>query len=66
MVSEYAAIPLPAVEHLDYFVYLQLRRDAWIAHLSETSEGREYLDNAWRLTQTEPDRKGLRSRFKRS
>lgn len=31
--------------------------------LNQTEKGREYLDNAWRLEQTKPDRKKLREKF---
>lgn len=51
------------VEELDYFDYLQYRRDAFIYSLSKTEQGQEYLDNAYRLEQTEPDRKSLKERF---
>lgn len=40
-------------------------KDAYIYNLSQTSEGVEYLNNAWRLTLTEPDRAALRARFGR-
>ncbi len=65
LVAEYAGVSLLEVEHLDYLVYLQLRRDAWIARLDETEAGREYLDNAWRLGQTKPERDRLRGQFGR-
>ena len=51
------------VEELDYFDYLQYRRDAFIYNLSKTEKGQEYLDNAYRLEQTEPDRRSLQERF---
>lgn len=31
--------------------------------MSETDEGRDYLENCWTLQQTEPDRKELRKQF---
>jgi len=31
----------------------------------KTEEGREYLDNCWRLEQTKPDRKSLRENLKK-
>ena len=33
--------------------------------LSRTEEGQKYLDNAWRMEQTEPDRKRLRAKLGR-
>lgn len=31
--------------------------------LEGSEEGREYLDNAWRMEQTKPDRAALRKQF---
>lgn len=63
MVSQYTGLNMLEVEELDYFDYLQYRRDAFIYSLSKTEQGQEYLDNAYRLEQTEPDRKSLKERF---
>lgn len=65
MVSQYSGLNLVEVSHLDIIEYWVLRRDAWIDHLSQTEEGREYLDNAWICEQTTPDRERLRARFGR-
>ena len=43
--------------------YLLLRRDAFISRLNASEKGQEYLDKAYMLEQTEPDRKALRSKF---
>lgn len=51
------------VEELDYIDYLIYRRDAFIWRMSQTKEGTEYLDKAYRLEQTEPDRESLREKF---
>lgn len=48
---------------MDYIDYLQYRRDAFIYKLSQTKDGKDYLDNAYRIEQTEPDRKELRKNF---
>lgn len=61
--ADYAGISLPEVGELDYIQYLSWRRDAYIHRLEQTSEGREYLKNAWRMTQTKPDRAALRRKF---
>ncbi len=50
---------------LNYVQYLTWRRDAYIQMLSRTEEGQKYLDNAWRMEQTEPDRKRLRAKLGR-
>lgn len=51
------------IEELEYIDYLQYRRDAFIHEMNKTEEGREYLENAYALTQTKPDRIKLRSLF---
>jgi hypothetical protein len=48
---------------LDYIDYLIYRRDAFIYRMSQTEKGEEYLNNAWRLEQTKPDRESLRKKF---
>lgn len=48
---------------MDYLQYLTLRRDAYIHKLSQTEKGQEYLDNAWRMEQTAPDRAKLRRKL---
>lgn len=63
--AEYAGLSLPQVGELDYVQYLTWRRDAYIHMLSRTEEGQEYLDNAWRMEQTKPDRLGLRKKYGR-
>ena len=62
-VSEYTGLNFKEVWALNYLEYLQLRRDAFISWLSRTEAGTEYLDNAWRMEQTQPDRKALREKF---
>ena len=61
--AEYAGLSLIEVWELDYIQYLIWRRDAFIHMLSRTEAGQEYLDNAWRMEQTEPDRSGLRNKL---
>lgn len=51
------------VGKLGLIEYLTYRRDAFIARFSMTEAGQEYLDNAWRCEQTEPDREALRKQF---
>ena len=61
--AEYAGISLLQVRELNYIQYLIWRRDAFIHMLSRTEAGKEYLDNAWRMEQTKPDRQKLRNKF---
>ena len=63
MVADYARISLFDVQEMDYLEYLSIRRDAFIYMQNQTEEGQEYLDNAYRLEQTEADRGALRSHF---
>lgn len=65
LVAEYTGLTLYEVRELDYLHYLTMRRDAFIHKLNQTEKGREYLDNAWRMEQTEPDRPALRQRYKK-
>ena len=62
-VADYTGLNFNEVWALNYIVYLTLRRDAFISWLSGFEKGQEYLDNAWRMEQTEPDRKALRAKF---
>ena len=61
--AEYAGLSLLQVRELNYVQYLIWRRDAYIHMLSRTEAGQEYLDNAWRMEQTKPDRAGLRKKL---
>lgn len=63
LVAMYTGLNILEVDELDYFDYLQYRRDAFIHHYNQSEKGREYLDNAYRLEQCEPDRKTLREHF---
>lgn len=63
LVADYTGLNFNEIEQLDYLDYLQYRRDAFIYSRQQTEKGREYLENAWRLTQTEPDKDKLRDKF---
>ena len=63
--AQYANMTLPDVCDLLLDDYMLLLRDAFIARKLQSADGREYLDNAWRLEQTEPDVDALRSTFGR-
>jgi hypothetical protein len=58
-VADYTGLDFLQVESLDYLTYLTWRRDAFIHKMSQTEKGQEYLDNAWRMEQTKPDREAL-------
>lgn len=61
--SEYTGLNFLQVEEMDYIDYLRIRRDAFIYRMNKTEKGREYLDNAWRIEQTQPDRAALREKY---
>lgn len=61
--ADYTGLNLLQVGGLNYIEYLTYRRDAFIEMLNKTERGQEYLNNAWRLEQTEPDRAALRRQF---
>lgn len=63
--SEYSGLNLLEVGQLGYVQFLTWRRDAFIYFLNRTEEGREYLDNAWRMEQTKPDRVKLREKLRK-
>ena len=63
--SDYTGLNFHEVRKLESIQYLTWRRDAYIWWLSRTEEGQKYLDNAWRMEQTEPDRAALRKRLKK-
>ena len=64
LVSQYTGLDFFQVRQLDYVKYLTWLRDAYIYNLNQTEDGREYLDNAWRMEQTAPDRSALRKKLK--
>lgn len=63
LVSTYTRLNMLEVNDLDYVDYLIYKRDAFIYQLNQTEKGREYLDKAYYLEQTKPDRKKLREQF---
>ena len=63
--SEYTGLNFFEVSQLNYLQYLIWRRDAYISMLSRTENGQKYLDDAWRMGQTTPDRAKLRSKLRK-
>ena len=64
IIHNYSGLSFFDIQSLDYIEYLTLRRDAFICKMNQTEKGQEYLDNAYRLEETKPDRDGLRKHFK--
>lgn len=65
LVADYTGLTFHEIGKLPYIEYLTYRRDAFITMLNKTEAGQEYLRNAWRMEQTEPDRAALRRKFGR-
>ena len=65
IVSEYLGVSMNVVDTLDVFNFWFYLREAIVYAYSKTEEGREYLEKAWILSQTEPDVKTLRKKFGR-
>lgn len=63
MVAEYTGLNFLQIGGLNYIQFLLWRRDAFIHKMEQTEAGREYLRNAWRMTQTKADRSALRKEF---
>lgn len=63
-ISDYTGLNILEVENLPYGRYLLYRRDTWINNLRQTEEGREILQNIWRLTQTKADYNAIRNKMK--
>lgn len=61
----YTGLDFKQIGQLNYVEYLQYRRDAFINWLSQSEKGQEYLDNAWRMEQTKPERAKLRAKYGR-
>lgn len=63
VISKYCGISIFEVEELDLVEYLFYYREAVIYNCMQTEDGMEYLQNAHRLEQTDPDRDKLRKKF---
>ena len=55
MVRDYSGLSIYEVDNISVLEYWLLLRDAFIYKLAQTKDGREYLNNAYRLTQTDAD-----------
>lgn len=65
LVIDYLNITIFDVQEMPIDLYLYFMREAYIHKLMQTKEGREYLDNCWRMEQTKPDRKKLREKMRK-
>lgn len=65
LVIDYLNITIFDAQEMPIDLYLYFMREANIHRLMQTKEGREYLDNCWRMEQTKPDRKKLREKMRK-
>ncbi len=65
LVIDYTGLNIIDVQNLDVDIFLFFVREAYIYERSKTEEGREYLENCWRISQTKPDRKALREKMRK-
>ena len=65
LVIDYLNITIFDVQEMPIDLYLYFMREANIHKLMQTKEGREYLDNCWRMEQTKPDRKKLGEKMRK-
>lgn len=63
MVSQYTGLSFNEVVELDCYTFKVLVKDSFIDRMSQTKEGREYLEDAYYLTLSSPDKKSLRKHF---
>lgn len=64
-IYDYTGLNFKEVEELSLIEYLLYFRDGIIYKLSQTESGRNYLEEAFILEQTSPDRKKLRENYGR-
>lgn len=62
-VSDYTRMSFEKVAEFDCYTFRLLFRDALIYEYKKTEKGREYLEDCYLLTQTEPDREALREKY---
>lgn len=63
IISKYTGYNFDRINELDVIEYWLYLRDAAIYNLSQTNEGKEYLEKCWIIEQTAPDRTNLRKQF---
>ena len=64
IVSNYTSLNFFQIGDLEVFDYYGYLHDAIVWNCSRTKEGRDYLEDAYMHSQTEPDRAELRNKIK--
>ena len=59
-VADYSGVALDKVQDLPYSQYKLYLRDAWIANMSKSEDGRKFLETCWRIRQTSADEKAIK------
>lgn len=65
LVIDYTGLNLLQIQEMQIDDFLFIARESFINEMNATEDGREYLENCWRLAQTKPDREAIRSHFKK-
>jgi len=60
---DYTGLDIWKIQNMPIDIYLFFMREAFIYENLQTEVGKEYLENCWRIEQTEPERKKLREKF---
>lgn len=63
LISDYTGLNFNECLELDCYTYKAVLKDAFIHKLKQSEEGREYLENCYILTLTNPDKQALRQRY---
>jgi hypothetical protein len=63
LIIDYTGLSIIEIYDLDLDIYLFLMREAYIYKLSQSEEGRKYLDNCFRIQQTKPNRSMMREKM---
>ncbi len=66
LLVDYTGLSFFEIQDLDLDLYMLLRREAFIFSYAQTEKGREYLQNAYRITQTKSDRAKIRDKMNKT
>ncbi len=58
--SDYTGVDFLRLDDLPYAVYMLYRHDAWVANMSQSEEGREFIKACARLQKTTADSDAIR------
>lgn len=58
--SDYTGMDFLRIDELPYAIFMLYRHDAWVANMSQTEEGREFVKACVRLRKTSADTAAIR------